>query len=246
MSPADVAVPVRALFRGGRNVRVLMDEVTDVDLEARAVISRAGRYGYDYLVLATGSEYAYFGQDRWRAHSLSLKTLEDALVMRERILLAFERAEMEPDETTRRRLMRFVVIGGGPTGVELAGAIAELAKSTLVRDFQRIRPGEAEIVLLEAGPSLLSGFPPAPDCLCAEGAGGQGRQRSSRHAGQGHSRRRRSRRSGRSPDPRGNRPLGRRYQGRGAGHLAGCRDRPGGAGQGRRRPLLCRIIRKSS
>ena len=159
VSPADVAVPIRSLFRGGGNIRVLMDEVIDVDVEERILLSRTGRYGYDYLVLATGSEYAYFGQDRWRAHSVSLKTLEDALIMRERILLAFERAEMEADEAERRRLMRFVVIGGGPTGVELAGAIAELARSTLARDFQHIVPGEAEIVLLEAGPGLLSGFP---------------------------------------------------------------------------------------
>ncbi|MCH8203301.1 MAG: NAD(P)/FAD-dependent oxidoreductase [Proteobacteria bacterium] len=159
VSPADVAVPVRSLFRGDRNIRVLMDEVIDVDVEGRVVLSRSGRYKYDYLVLATGSEYTYFGQNRWRAHSVSLKTLEDALIMRERILLAFERAEMEADEAERRRLMRFVIIGGGPTGVELAGAIAELAKSTLVRDFRHIVPGETEIILLEAGPSLLSEFP---------------------------------------------------------------------------------------
>ena len=159
VSPADVAVPIRSLFRGHRNIRVLMDAVIDVDVEDRVVLSRAGRYRYDYLVLATGSEYAYSGVNRWRAHSVSLKTLEDALIMRERILLAFERAEMEADEAERRRLMRFVIIGGGPTGVELAGAIAELAKSTLVRDFRHIVPGEAEIILLEAGPSLLSEFP---------------------------------------------------------------------------------------
>ena len=159
VSPADVAVPVRALFRGDRNIRVLMDGVIDVDVEDRVVLSRAGRHRYDYLVLATGSEYDYFGQDRWRAHSVSLKTLDDALIMRERILLAFERAEIEADGAERRRLMRFVIIGGGPTGVELAGAIAELAKSTLVRDFRHIVPTEAEILLLEAGPTLLSGFP---------------------------------------------------------------------------------------
>ena len=160
VSPADVAVPIRSLFRGERNIRVLMDEVVDVDVQDQVVISRTARYRYDYLVLGTGSEYAYFGHSHWPAHSVSLKTLEDALIMRERILVAFERAEKEANEAERRRLMRFVVIGGGPTGVELAGAIAELAKSTLVRDFQHIASGEAEIVLLEAGPSLLSGFPP--------------------------------------------------------------------------------------
>ncbi len=160
VSPADVAVPIRSLFSGNRNIRVLMDEVIDVDVEDKVVLSQTGRYIYDYLILATGSEYDYFGQNHWRPYSVSLKTLEDALFMRELILLAFERAEMASEEAERRRLMRFVIIGGGPTGVELAGAIAELAKSTLVRDFQHIEPGSAEIVLLEAGPSLLSGFPP--------------------------------------------------------------------------------------
>ncbi|MCG8543238.1 MAG: NAD(P)/FAD-dependent oxidoreductase, partial [Alphaproteobacteria bacterium] len=160
VSPADVAVPVRSLFRGARNIRVLHDEVTDVDVTARAVVTPRGRYDYDYLILATGSEYTYFGKDQWRAHAVSLKSLEDALIMREKILLAFERAEMESDAAARRKLMTFIVIGGGPTGVELAGAIAELAKSTLARDFRQIVPGEAAFVLLEAGPTLLNGFPP--------------------------------------------------------------------------------------
>ena len=159
VSPADVAVPVRALFRNRADVSVLMDEIVDLDLAGRAVVSRGARYGYDYLVLAAGSEYAYFGRDGWRERSLALKTLEEALEMRERILLAFERAEMAADEAERRRLMTFVIIGGGPTGVELAGAIAELARSALARDFRRIVPGEAEILLLEAGPVLLADFP---------------------------------------------------------------------------------------
>lgn len=158
VSPADVAVPIRSLFRDSANVSVLMDEITGLDLAGKAVISPAGRYGYDFLVLATGSEYAYFGHDAWRKRTLCLKTLEDALDMRERILLAFEQAEMAMGEAERRRLMTFVIVGGGPTGVELAGAIAELAKSALARDFRRIVPGQAEIVLLEAGPSLLAGF----------------------------------------------------------------------------------------
>ncbi len=159
VSPADVAVPIRLLFRGSGNVAVVMDGITGLDTAARAVLSEERRYEYDTLVLATGSQYAYFGREDWRARTLSLKTLDDALIMREHILLAFERAEMEADEAERRRLMTFVVIGGGPTGVELAGAIAELAKSALARDFRHIVPGEAEIVLLEAGPRLLHGFP---------------------------------------------------------------------------------------
>ena len=159
VSPADVALPIRSLFRSNRNVSVLMDEIIGIDVANKAVLSRSGRYGYEYLVLSTGSEYDYFGHEGWRARALSLKTLEDALYMRERILLAFEQAETVPDEAQRRKLMTFVVVGGGPTGVELAGAIAELAKSTLARDFRHIEPAEAEILLLEAGPTLLSGFP---------------------------------------------------------------------------------------
>ena len=159
VSPADVAVPIRALFRDQRNFSVLMDEIIGLDLAGKVLRSRNARYGYDYLVLATGSEYAYFGHESWRTRALSLKTLEDALTMREQILLAFERAEMTVDAAERRKLMTFVIVGGGPTGVELAGAIGELAKSTLARDFRRIKPAEAQVFLLEAGPCLLSGFP---------------------------------------------------------------------------------------
>ena len=159
VSPADVAVPIRSLFRGNDNIEVLLDEVMGIDPERRTVSGQSGQYGYDYLVLATGSEYAYFGHDEWRSRTLSLKTLDDALKMREHILLAFERAEMATDDAVRRKLMTFVIIGGGPTGVELAGAIAELARSALARDFRRIDPATAQIVLLEAGKTLLSGFP---------------------------------------------------------------------------------------
>lgn len=159
VSPADVAVPIRSLFRGNDNIEVLLDEVMGIDPERRTVSGQSGQYGYDYLVLATGSEYAYFGHDEWRSRTLSLKTLDDALKMREHILLAFERAEMATDDAVRRKLMTFVIIGGGPTGVEVAGAIAELARSALARDFRRIDPATAQIVLLEAGKTLLSGFP---------------------------------------------------------------------------------------
>ncbi len=159
VSPADVAVPIRVLFRGDDNVSVVMDDVTGVDTTGRAVLAENRRYQYDQLILATGSEYAYFGHESWRQRTYSLKTLDDARTMREEILLAFERAEIEADAAARRRLMTFVVIGGGPTGVELAGALAELAKSALARDFRRIVPGEAEILLMEAGRELLHGFP---------------------------------------------------------------------------------------
>ncbi len=159
VSPADVALPIRSLFTSNQNISVLMDEIIGIDAANKDVLSRSKSYGYEYLVVSTGSEYAYFGHEGWRALVLSLKTLEDALYMREQILLAFEQAETAPDEVQRRKLMTFIIVGGGPTGVELAGAIAELAKSTLARDFRHIVPAEAEILLLEAGPTLLSGFP---------------------------------------------------------------------------------------
>lgn len=159
VSPADVAVPIRLLFRGDDNVSVVMDDITGIDSVGCAVLAGNRRYEYDHLILATGSEYGYFGHETWRERTYSLKTLDDALTMREEILLAFERAEIELDPAERRRLMTFVVIGGGPTGVELAGALAELAKSALARDFRHIVPGEAEILLMEAGPELLHGFP---------------------------------------------------------------------------------------
>ena len=143
VSPADVALPIRSLFRSNQNISVLMDKIIGIDAANKAVLSPSKNYGYEYLVVSTGSEYAYFGHEGWRARVLSLKTLEDALYMREQILLAFEQAETALDEAQRRKLMTFVIVGGGPTGVELAGAIAELAKSTLVRAFRHIVPAEA-------------------------------------------------------------------------------------------------------
>ncbi|MEO1225338.1 MAG: NAD(P)/FAD-dependent oxidoreductase [Pseudomonadota bacterium] len=160
VSPADVAVPIRSLFRNQKNATILMDTVVDVDVAAGTVRGERADHPFDTLILATGSEYSYFGHDDWRPHAPSLKSLKDALDIREKVLLAFEYAETTDDEAERERLMTFVIVGGGATGVELAGALAELAKKALARDFRHIRPREAEIILLEAGPSLLSGFPP--------------------------------------------------------------------------------------
>ncbi len=234
VSPADVAVPIRLLFRGSGNVAVVMDGITGLDTAARAVLSEERRYEYDTLVLATGSQYAYFGREDWRARTLSLKTLDDALIMREHILLAFERAEMEADEAERRRLMTFVVIGGGPTGVELAGAIAELAKSALARDFRHIVPGEAEIVLLEAGTRLLHGFPtPLTDfAQRALERKGVSRNDRARHLRRGGDRGFRSR-----YHSDGNHSLGRRYAGRRDRRLAWRRYGQYGTNQGRRRSV---------
>ncbi|MGH7089360.1 MAG: NAD(P)/FAD-dependent oxidoreductase, partial [Stellaceae bacterium] len=161
LSPSDVAVPIRGLVHG-RNVEMLLDRVVGVEVEPALVRTASGRaIAYDVLVLATGSEFNYFGHDGWWRLAPSPKGLTDAVEIRRRLLLAFERAEMCEDEAERRAFMNFVVVGAGSTGVERAGAIAELAKATLSRDFRRIAPGAAAIVLIEAGPRVLNGFPAA-------------------------------------------------------------------------------------
>jgi NADH:ubiquinone reductase (H+-translocating) len=160
LSPADIAWPVRSMFSHQRNTEVLMAEVTGVDVCARAlVLKEEKRVAYDYLILATGATHSYFGHEDWSPAAPGLKRIEDATGIRRRLLLAFERAELEDDETLRRRLMTFVVVGGGPTGVEMVGAIADMARLTLARDFRRIDPRNARIVLVEAGSRLLAAFP---------------------------------------------------------------------------------------
>ena len=161
LSPAEIAYPIRTIFRGRADVRVLMGEVTGVDTAQRLVQVRdtaAREVPYDILVIATGSQHSYFGHDDWEAVAPGLKTVEDATSIRRRILLSFERAETEPDPAERARLLTFVIVGGGPTGVELAGAMVELAHRILARDFRAIDPSSARIVLLEAGPRLLPSF----------------------------------------------------------------------------------------
>jgi len=161
LSPAEIATATRVLLRGYHNATVLMAEVTGVDPAQRRVrLANGVELPYDYLVLATGAAYSFFGHDEWAAYTHVLKTLDDALSIRERLLSAFEWAEESDDPAQIQRLMTFAVIGGGPTGVELAGTMAELARSTLARDFKRIDPRSARIVLCEAGPRLLSSFPP--------------------------------------------------------------------------------------
>jgi NADH dehydrogenase FAD-containing subunit len=160
LSPADIAAPIRSTLRGYRNTQILLGEVIGIDLGQRRVLTSDGvGQSYDYLILATGSEYAYFGHEDWPRFAPGLKSLEDATAIRRRLLLAFERAETVRDPARRQALLTFVLVGGGPTGVELAGAIAELAKSTLARDFRHIDPGAARIILVEAGPRLLPAFP---------------------------------------------------------------------------------------
>lgn len=160
LSPADIAAPIRSIVGTYRNITVMLGEVNGVDVGVRAVfLEGGGRAPYDYLVLATGARHAYFGHDDWEPFAPGLKRIEDATEIRRRILLAFERAENETDPVERRRLMNLVIVGGGPTGVELAGAIAELASRALAKDFRNIDPRAARIVLVEAGPRLLSTMP---------------------------------------------------------------------------------------
>ncbi len=160
LSPGDVASPIRWILRHQKNVEVLLATVRKIDPEGRRVLIDGGEaIAYDYLVLAAGAAHAYFGHPEWADRAPGLKTLDDALEMRRRVLQAFEAAEREADSAKQRRLLTFVIVGGGPTGVELAGALAEIARQSLRRDFRRIRPESARIVLLEGSPFVLGTFP---------------------------------------------------------------------------------------
>jgi NADH dehydrogenase len=159
LSPAEIAQPIRSILSTQENVEVRLAAATRLDLDQRRVEIEGGALDYDYLVLATGAETSYFGHDDWNRHAPGLKTIDDALEIRTRVLLAFEEAERDTDEERRRRLLSFVVIGGGATGVELAGALAELRRYALARDFRSIRPQSATVHLVEAGPRLLPAFP---------------------------------------------------------------------------------------
>ncbi len=159
LSPGQIATPIRTILRKQKNAEVLLGTVTSVDSAARHVVLDGREINYDYLVIATGARHSYFGRDDWEQFAPGLKSLEDATELRKRILLAFERAELEEDEAARKRLLTFVVIGAGPTGVEMAGSIAELAHRALASDFRAIDPHAARVVLVEAGPRALSTFP---------------------------------------------------------------------------------------
>src|SRR5262245_18016695 len=160
LSPGEVASPLRHVLSKQSNTQVLMGEVVDFDVANRNVILTTGPIPYDELIVATGSTHSYFGHDDWRAFAPGLKTVEDATEIRSRVLRAFEQAECEPDSEKRRAWLNFVIVGGGPTGVELAGALGEIANDTLRHDFRRINPAEAQIQLIEGDNRLLSAFPP--------------------------------------------------------------------------------------
>ena len=160
LSPGDIAAPIRWIFRRSPNIRVLLGQASSIDLKSRRVsLADGGELEYDFLIVATGSSHTYFGNDEWGRFAPGLKTLEDALEIRRRVLLAFERAEREMDPARRQELLTFVLVGGGPTGVELAGTLAEIARQTLRHEFRSIDPGGARIVLVEAGPTILPSFP---------------------------------------------------------------------------------------
>jgi len=162
LSPADIAEPVRRMLRSYSNVTVLMAEVIGISAaEEHVVLADGVVLSYDFLVIAAGATHAYFGHDEWEKFAPGLKFLADARVVRSRLLMSFEQAEISHDPAEKKRLMTFVVVGGGPSGVELAGSIAELARHTLAKDFRHIHPKSATVVLLEAGPRVLSAFPEA-------------------------------------------------------------------------------------
>jgi len=159
LNPSDIAAPLRSVLRRAANVTVLLAEVERADLAARRLVLDRGEIGYDALVLAAGASHSYFGHEDWEVFAPGLKTLEDALEIRRRVLLAYEAAEREADSAEQRALLTFVVVGGGPTGVELAGALGEISRQTIARDFRVIDPTKARIVLLEGGARILSAFP---------------------------------------------------------------------------------------
>lgn len=160
LSPADISSPLRGILNRNKNTRVLMEEVIDIDPDRQVVIMPGLEQPYDTLIVATGVSHFYFGNDQWRSTAPGLKTVEDALEIRSRIFMAFEAAEKEPDLEKRRAWMNFVIVGGGPTGVELAGAIAELAHHSLIKDFRNIDTTDAEILLLEGMDRILPPYPP--------------------------------------------------------------------------------------
>ena len=159
LSASDIAYPIRAILNRQKNTRVLLAEASAIKPDERTVLLTDGTITYDYLILAAGARHSYFGHPEWEPRAPGLKSVDDALEIRRRLLLAFERAEREPEQEKRRTLLTFVVVGAGPTGVELAGAIAEIACHVMVEDFRAIDPREARIILVEAGPRILPSFP---------------------------------------------------------------------------------------
>jgi NADH dehydrogenase len=161
LSPADIASPIRSILSGYKNAHVVLADVAGIRVDEKTVIAEDRHIPYDILIVATGAQHAYFGHDDWAAHAPGLKRVDDATYLRRRILVAFERAETEPDIDKQRGLLNFVVVGGGPTGVEMAGAIAELARKALAADFRKIDPRDARVILVQGLPKILPSFPPA-------------------------------------------------------------------------------------
>ena len=159
LSPGDIATPIRRIFRSQKNVEVVLAEVKSIDVEARKIILDDGEVPYDHLIVATGSTHAYFGRDDWEKFAPGLKSIDDATSIRRRVLLAYEAAEREDDPARRQAWLTFVIVGGGPTGVEMAGSLAEISRHVLSRDFRRFDPREARILLVEAGDRILAAFP---------------------------------------------------------------------------------------
>lgn len=159
LSPADIAAPIRSVVRFQPNVSVLLAEVQDIDPTEKRVKLDRGELHYDYLIVAAGAQNHYFGHDEWAKYAVGLKDIDDAVEVRRRVLLAFEAAERTVDPAERERLLTFVVVGGGPTGVELAGALGELSRHVLARDFRNINPAQSKIILIEGGTRILSSFP---------------------------------------------------------------------------------------
>lgn len=159
LSAPQIASPIRHILRSQRHVRVLLGDAVSIDAEGKRVLLSDGEIGFDYLIVATGVTHSYFGNDAWAQYAPGLKTLDDALEIRRRVLIAFERAEREPDAAERAAWLTFVVIGGGPTGVELAGTLAEIARHTLTDEFRAFDPAQARVLLLEGGPHILSAYP---------------------------------------------------------------------------------------
>ena len=159
LSPADIAAPIRGILGRCRNTEVVLAEVKSVNVETRTVKTGEREFAYDYLILATGARHSYFGHDEWEKFAPGLKSLEDAIEIRRRLLLAFEYAEKITDEAAKKAAMTFVIIGGGPTGVEMAGAIAEIARYTLAKDFRHIDPSSARVILVEGDQRVISAFP---------------------------------------------------------------------------------------
>ncbi len=166
LSPADIAVPIRSVVSKNKSIRSVMSEVVSIDKDQKTVTTKSGLvFEFDQLVIAAGSRHSYFGNDHWEAYAPGLKTIQDALRLREKILLAFEKAEIETDPELQKKYLTFVIVGGGPTGVEMAGAIAEISLQTLKEDYRQIDSKKAKIIIIEGSPRVLNRY---PDELCAE------------------------------------------------------------------------------